>query len=535
MRSVGVIILLAWSINASFGQKNEDWYNYDSKEDGQIGVSVQKAKELYKDRTTHEVIVAIIDSGVDIAHEDLKENIWVNSDEIPGNGIDDDGNGYIDDIHGWNFLGGSDGNINLALYETTRIYRKLKGKYDGKAKADVSALDQEEYALYLETKEETEKKLKSSRKELGELRDFLHQLDIIKLILNPSLNGKDFNEENINAIVSEDERTLAAKAAMVDLFSRDFDAAELETYVKSIDDRIKYHYNIDFDPRKLVGDDENDPFEKNYGNNDVNGGHADHGTHVAGIVGAVADNNLGIKGIAQQVKIMVLRAVPDGDERDKDVANAIIYAVDNGARVVNMSFGKGHSPNKAAVDAAIQYAEKNNVLLVHAAGNASLNIDETDQFPMKFFGEKERSSAVSNWINVGASGRKKGADLTAEFSNYGKNNVDIFAPGVDVYSTVPDGKYKENSGTSMAAPVVTGVAALILNYYPELTAVELKEVLLKSAYRKLGKVKVYIPGKKEEKKKIKFRALSKTGGIVNAYNALKYADKIYKSKLVSVK
>lgn len=231
---------------------------------------------------------------------------------------------------------------------------------------------------------------------------------------------------------------------------------------------------------------------------------------------------------------MVIRAVPDGDERDKDVANAIIYAVDNGARIINMSFGKGHSPNKEAVDKAIQYAESKDVLLIHAAGNASLDIDETDQFPMKYYGN-DKKQAAGNWITVGASDRESGKGLVAEFSNYGNKNVDVFAPGVAVYSTVPEGDYKENSGTSMAAPVVAGVAALVLNYFPALSATELREIILKSATRKYGKSRVYVPGKKEDEQKTKFKKLSNTGGIVNAYTAMKYAEKIYKKKLISEK
>jgi len=352
--------------------------------------------------------------------------------------------------------------------------------------------------------------------------------------LKAQLNGKEFNEENINTITSTDEQTLAAKQVMNELYGNGFSESDLKTYVKNLDNRIRYHYNIDFQPRDIVGDDVNDPYEKDYGNNDVFGGHAEHGTHVAGIVGAVANNNIGIDGIAENVKLMVIRAVPDGDERDKDVANAIIYAVDNGARIINMSFGKGHSPNKEAVDKAIQYAESKDVLLIHAAGNASLDIDETDQFPMKYYGN-DKKQAAGNWITVGASDRESGKGLVAEFSNYGNKNVDVFAPGVAVYSTVPEGDYKENSGTSMAAPVVAGVAALVLNYFPALSATELREIILKSATRKYGKSRVYVPGKKEDEQKTKFKKLSNTGGIVNAYTAMKYAEKIYKKKLISEK
>lgn len=527
MKRVGLsLLLIIFSAGILFAQKNEDWFNKDFENDGQAGASIEKAKELVKGKTPKKVIVAVIDSGVDIEHEDLKDNIWVNTDEVPGNGIDDDNNGYIDDVNGWNFLGGENGNVVNEQYETTRIYKRLKPKYDGKSASDIAEADKEEYMLYLETKKETEKQIKKTKKQLEDFKTLDESLMIVKTILETVIPDKPINEENVRAITARSERVLAAKDFMIQLYDNGFVQSDYDMAMTDLRNRIRYNYNLEFEPRKIVGDNPDDPFEKYYGNNDVYGGHADHGTHVAGIIGAVRDNGIGMNGVAHDVEIMVLRSVPDGDERDKDIANSIIYAVDNGARIINMSFGKGHSPAKEAVDKAIKYAEEKGVLLIASAGNAAINIDKIKQYPNREYTSKGLSGEAENWIFVGASDREKGSALPAEFSNYGQKNVDIFAPGVRIYSTFPEDKYSELDGTSMAAPVVSGVAALVLNYYPDLTAVQLKEVLKESATN-FGKTKVVMPSEKDSKKKTKFKKLSNTGGVVNAFEALKYAEKKY--------
>ncbi len=511
-------------------QKN-DWFNEDYEESGIMGVSIDRVYSEFDHQPRQEIIVAVIDSGFDIEHEDLKDNIWINSDEVPNNGIDDDENGYIDDVYGWNFLGGLNGNVVETTYETTRIYRSLKPRFDGKSKDEITEGEMEDFELYLETKELTEKNLKSALKKKEELDGFDQSLAMVKNIFEPVLLDKPISKDNVLAIESTNERVKAAKDYMLQLFDNGFNMSEYEEYRNYIHGRALYHYNIEFnDGRNIVGDNPEDPYEKGYGNNDVLGGHAEHGTHVAGIIGAVRNNDKGIKGVASNVKLMCIRAVPDGDERDKDIANAILYAVDNGARVINMSFGKGHSPYKEAVSAAVKYAEENDVLMVHASGNASVNVDDIAHFPTRYLQTENTGPKVETWIEVGAIGPKKSAGLVAEFSNYGVNTVDVFAPGEDIGSTVPGSEYKELSGTSMAAPVVSGVAALVLSYFPELSAVELKQILLDSSVD-LGKLKVYLPTTEEKKKKTRFKKLSTTGGVLNAYNAMKLAEKTSKMPL----
>lgn len=505
---------------SSFGQ-NSDWYNKDLKTDGTLGVSVDRAYQEFGNSAKRKVIVAVIDSGVDINHPDLKDNIWVNEDEIPGNGIDDDKNGYIDDIHGWNFLGGPDGtNVIAETYGEVRHFRALREKFSTMDTTQLASVDAEEFAKMKEMKTSILRKSNKAKEELDAISGFDQTLTQIKMILGQAIGKGPWSRDMLEALESGEEHVVSARDLMIKLMDNGFDEEEYQAYREYFHTRHNYHFNIDYDPRGMIGDNPKDPYEKGYGNNDVFGGHADHGTHVAGIIGAVRDNGIGINGVANQVSLMILRAVPDGDEYDKDIANSIVYAVDNGAHVINMSFGKGYSPYKDAVDKAVQYANENDVLIVHAAGNASVNIDEAIHFPIRTYASGVKAA---NWIEVGASDQTPNDYLLADFSNYGKREVEVFAPGVDIYSTVPDGKYEENSGTSMAAPVVAGVAAALRAYFPQLTAVQVREIIMESV-QPYGKLKVRYPGGENRDKKTKFRKISGTGGIVSLYRAMKLAS-----------
>jgi len=361
--------------------------------------------------------------------------------------------------------------------------------------------------------------------------------------LQEALGDQPFTVENVKNLKVEGDKLTASKQMFMAAFAGKFsgegqsekdtlDAAitgmvsQLERALEYYKNSLDYGYSEEFDPRSIVGDDYMKSKEKDYGNNDVTGPDAGHGTHVAGIVGAVRTNELGNKGVADNVRLMAVRAVPDGDERDKDVANAIMYAVNNGAKIINMSFGKGYAFDKKIVDKAVKYAEKKGVLLVHAAGNSSLNTDIQANYPNKFIKDK-RSKTYSNWIEVGALSWKDGVDAPATFSNYGKDNVDLFAPGVDIYSTIPGSKYASFSGTSMASPVTAGVAALVWSYYPELSMKELKSCLIETTVKIDGYVN--IPGSGGNKQ-AEFKDLCNTSGVVNVYNALKRAEEIVAAK-----
>jgi subtilisin family serine protease len=498
-----------------------NWFNLDLQADMVRGVSTEKAySELLPNKKSKTVIVAIIDSGIDIEHEDLKDKIWTNPGEIAGNGIDDDKNGYVDDVHGWDFIGNAKGEfVSHDNLELTRLYVKYKKTYDGKLVTDFKGRQRDEFNFYQELKSEYENKLQPVKQNFAIYKNFMVAYTASDEAVKKFLNKDNYTNDEVQAIQSDDADIKKAKQIFGIISTNNIKIDDIKEWVNYLENQINYDLNLDFDPRNIVGDDYSNTREKFYGNNKVKGPDALHGTHVAGIIGANRTNDIGIKGIASDIKIMVIRAVPDGDERDKDVANAVYYAANNGAQIINMSFGKPYSPNKDVVDAAFKYAEKKGILIIHAAGNDNQNIDVKKQFPCATYLKSKK--AYKSWIEVGASSWENSAEFVAGFSNYGSKSVDVFAPGVDIYSTVPDNKYKKEDGTSMAAPVVTGIAALVLSYYPELKANQLKEIILKSVTNN-GSEMVTLPGTQGDK--IQFSKLCSTGGIVNAYNALKLAE-----------
>lgn len=529
--AIAVLPLLSFAQSSKKAVSN--WQNMDLKTSGFFGISTEKAyNELLKSKKGNNVIVAVIDGGVDYTHEDLKDVMWVNPKEIAGNKIDDDKNGYVDDIYGWNFIGSSKGNVQYDNLELTRLVRKLQPKYASVVNSTpLSESERKEFTQY--------QKL---------ITDFMNKLQMAQIGYENTTLLKKYMDEIVTAIgkanptisdfdnykPASDNQSKALKVIKSELkkdsdfkkFSKNIDDA-----IKYYDTQLKYHLNLDFDPRDMVGDNYANSKERIYGNADVKGPDAEHGTHVAGIIAAVRNNNIGINGIGTNVKIMAIRAVPDGDERDKDVANAIRYAVDNGASIINMSFGKGYSWDKAVVNDAVKYAISKDVLLVHAAGNDTKNTELESNFPSKNFTDSLDliTGTAEAWIEVGASGWSNDETLAAEFSNYGHKSVDVFAPGVQINSTIPDSKYEENDGTSMASPVVAGLASLIRSYYPKLTAVEVKDIIMSTVTKVDNKVKIKDDSGNH---KMSFSELSVSGGVVNAYNALLKAEKMSANKTV---
>ncbi|MCD0486660.1 S8 family peptidase [Pedobacter sp. MC2016-14] len=503
----------------SYAQK-PNWFNLDLKTDTTFGISTEKAyAELLKGKKSKPVLVGVLDGGVDYNHEDLKRIVWVNKREIAGNGKDDDKNGYIDDIHGWNYLGSAKGSVAHETLELTRLLRRDRKKFENVDAVSVAPADKEAYEAYQKMKAKYDEEVAEAKGITANIEGFKNVVDgVVKKIgkENPTLG--DFQSfQAVTPMETRIKTVLISQLQEGGTFKDFYDAQilkGLEHYKSSLD----YNLNMDYDPRpELVGDNYADSKERFYGNSDIKGPDASHGTHVGGIIAADRTNNLGIKGVADNVQIMGVRAVPDGDERDKDVANSIRYAVDNGAKVLNMSFGKAYSWDKAAVDAAVKYAMSKDVLLVQAAGNDNKDIDKETNFPNRKYLTGETAAA---YLVVGASGPKDDETLKADFSNFGKTAVDVFAPGVNIYSTIPEGKYASFNGTSMAAPVVAGLAALIRSYYPKLTALQVKEIIMKSVVKVNHNV-TYKVG--EEDKSVPFSDLCISGGIVNAYNALKLA------------
>jgi subtilisin family serine protease len=503
------------------------WWLLDEATDGVLGIGADRAyRELLAGREPRQsVVVAIIDSGVDTTHEDLAPNLWKNTREIAGNGKDDDNNGYIDDVHGWNFIGGPDGSqIDRDTYEVTRLYAQYHARYATANPDTLSATARAEYAEYREVEDAFDAKREEAAQDLQHVQMIAFAVDRFDAMLKQHLGVDSLTVERVAAIRSPRNDIRQAQQAYLELASQGVTPAVIQEELERLKNLMEYGLNPEFDPRAIVGDDYADTSERYYGNADVQGPDAKHGTHVAGIVGAVRGNGICTDGIAPAVELMVIRAVPDGDERDKDIANAIRFAADNGAQVINMSFGKGFSPYKSAVDDAVRYADSKGVLMVHAAGNSSEDIDSAANFPNRYFLDGD---SAKHWIEVGASSWQGPEQLAAPFSNFGRQRVHVFAPGAAIMAPTPGNGCEPLSGTSMAAPVVSGVAALLMGYFPELTAGEVKRIIMESA-TPYGDQMVARPGAPGEE--VRFGDLSVTGGVVNAYEAVRMAEELAAAK-----
>lgn len=506
------------------------WHHLDEEQSQLRGISSKLAFEtILKNKSPEkEVVVAVIDGGIDTDHEDLKNVIWVNEDEVTGNGKDDDGNGYVDDINGWNFIGGPNGeHVNHDTFELTRIYRELHQHFTD---ADTTSLDKEEreqYAYYQEIRSDYEEEVRELQQQYNNIQSLKQSMQEAEQILNEHFEDSTYNYEDILELEPTSQELNFAKNVMSYVLENDIDSTLIADQKKQIYEFAKYGYNPDFNPRDIVGDNYEDKSERIYGNPDVAGPDPSHGTHVAGIVAAERDNKIGIDGVAANTRIMAIRAVPNGDERDKDVANAIRYAVDNGADIINMSFGKSYSPHKEVVDQAIKYADDNGVIMVHGAGNEAKNTDQNASFPTDTFSGLLSDSTATLWLGVGATTWRPNEEFVANFSNYGNKTVDLFAPGVDIYSTMPENKYKFQEGTSMASPVVAGAAALIMAYYPDLSPRQIRELILNNvAHYPDQKVRVPHEGNPDESEMKPFRDLSVSDGVVNIYEALQAAEEL---------
>ncbi|MFD2720270.1 S8 family serine peptidase [Hymenobacter monticola] len=506
------------------------WHHLDPA-DKAMGISTDRAYELLRTLPNkpkaRPIIVAVIDGGIDTAHVDLRHVLWHNPKEIPANGRDDDHNGYVDDVFGWNFTGGADGrNVFENQKEDTRLYARLKPLYEHKTAATVPPAKQAEFRLYEQAKKSyTTNRAKAEaayQQDSQELAGDLGRVAALKkaygvAVLDSGLlhHPPTLADTALTKLTAQYYRWVRGKFPNLDTLANQY-----IRYNAGLKRRLDYDYNLAYNPQPLVGDHPNDLTERHYGNNNLRTDPRDHGTehgtHCTGIIAADRTNNLGVRGVAEQVRILGVRAIPNGDERDKDVANAIRYAVDNGASIISMSFAKYFSPEKNIVDEAMRYANAKGVLLVHGAGNDHLNYDSIPAFPSTRF---LNGQTIPNLITVGASARTNDERLVATFSNYGPKTVDVFAPGVDIISTYPNNQYHSGSGTSMAAPVVAGIAAVLKVNFPHLTHADLKRIILASAAPVHTQVRK--PGTKQL---VDFATLSRTGGIVNLYEAVRLAS-----------
>ena len=523
-------------------EEEKFWSHADLTKDSIAGMSLEKAYQFLEGKKPTSVIVAIADSGVDIEHEDLKDVLWMNTKEIKGNNIDDDKNGYIDDIYGWNFLGNASGKmINADQLEITRLVKKRREKFGDKKSEEIAENDTYEFESYQRLNQEYMLTISQKEFEIQEMQQTISNLERVKQVFTDvkKLVGKEkLRLSDLDSLKPTSLMMISQIEAIKKILENGSNEDDLLEYYQKVADYTKElkkaikGYDLDLNVRETLGDDLYDINDKFYGNNNVIGDKdlEKHGTHVAGIVAASRINNKGAKGVANTVKTMTVRIVPDGDEHDKDVALGIRYAVDNGAKIINTSFGKRFSPNKEWVFDAIEYAAKKDVLIVNAAGNDGKDIDIRETYPND--SKDLKTEFADNVITIGASSLYYNEELVASFSNYGKINVDIFAPGVDIYSTVPKNEYEPLSGTSMAAPSTSGVAALIRAYYPALTAKQVKYILMNSGVK--IDFKVIKPGSQTgenpEGELVPFANLSVSGRIVNAYNALQLADYLSRKK-----
>ena len=504
----------------------KNWGEYDLVLDTIPGMSVNKAySEIIKNKTGNQVIVAVLDSGVDITHEDLKSVVWVNTKEVKNNGKDDDNNGYIDDINGWNFLGDA---VKENL-EYTRILKRLKPKYDGKPASSISSSDRAEYQVYTSAKADYDKEYNETVQNKTQYEQIKLQLVAAHKAVSAKLGKENYTKKELAAMEATTQEMQQYKSMLTQIqnnVNENIPKAleELDDAITYFSERLDTHFNLNLNGRAIVGDDPYDITDTKYGNNNVTGPTKDkedikHGTHVAGIIAAKRGNNIGINGVANNVKIMTIRAVPDGDEYDKDIALGIRYAVDNGAKIINTSFGKYFSPNPEFVFDALKYAASKDVLIVNAAGNEGLDLDTKMVYPNDQTPQNP-TEMVNNVLTVGALNYEYGSGLVAGFSNYGKSNVDVFAPGTKIWSTTPNNTYEYLQGTSMAAPAVAGVAAVIRSYYPKLSAAQVKQIIMNSGVSTKASVVV-----SENTLNKKFTDLSVSGKMVNLYNALILAEK----------
>jgi cell wall-associated protease len=503
-------------------KQTANWYNK-----GNAGMETEKAYKKLKKRKSETVIVAVIDSGVDIEHEDLKGKIWTNSKEIAGNGIDDDNNGYVDDIHGWNFLGNSNGNnIDGANLEKTRILRDLSKRFADVDESSVSDYEKADFALYQEVK-------KSVEEEIAMYSQYVSYMDMLPMMIEKvpvqvaeKLGKKDYTVKDLEKWKPTEQADLQLKKTAMAIATGSLSLESVAKQKSQLNDMLNFHLNVDYDERKIIGDNPNDFTDNKYGNSDVEGPDALHGTHVSGIIGANRHNKIGYDGVAENILIMSLRAVPNGDESDKDIALAIRYAVDNGAKVINMSFGKAYSPHQKEVAEAFKYAESKDVLLVHAAGNDGSNLDVASNFPTNQYSFEATPNSM--FLTIGASTRIAKKELAADFSNYSQTKVDIFAPGHEIWNTVPQSEYMKLQGTSMAAPMVSGVAAMLKSYFPSLTMAEIKNIMLTTGKSYKGVMEIQ-PG--SEDTMVDFSTLSVTGSVINVKNAVNTCEVLVKSKM----
>ncbi len=504
-------------------EDKKNWYLKDIITDSISGISLKRAYDsLLHNKKGKEVIIAVLDSEIDINHKDFQNYIWKNQDEIPNNGIDDDKNGYIDDIHGWNFLGNKKGeNASFTSYAYTRVLKKYGSIFNGKTIKDFTTKDSLLFLEYSRAKEKYKSRVEYAKEDLDYADMLLGSMANVKKILSLYFLDKKYTLEDLDSlkkVFPKNKKLQDAITIRSNFIKYGFTQNYMNNYKLSAEERTNKLLNLEYNDRKIIGDNSNDIKDINYGNNLINKNISlfEHGTEVAGSILSIKNKN---------IKIMPVCISPFGDEHDKDIALAIRYAVDNGANIINMSFGKEFSLHPKWVFDAFKYAERHNVLIVSSAGNSRYNLNIKNDYYTNDNLDNGKE-VTDNFLLVGGISNKLNNKFLYSSTNYGNIDVDLFAPADDIYTTLPYNKYKYDSGTSLASAITSGVAGLLYSYFPDLTASQVKQILMDSGLEYTFKVKT--PTKEDKNKMTPFNQLSKSGKVVNAYNALLMAEEVSK-------
>ena len=527
--------LFAWGQDAKF------WHWKDLEKEGVHGVSLFKAQQLLIESKLKPtpIVIAILDGGIDTNHHQIRPLLWNNPKEIPGNQIDDDKNGYIDDIHGWNFLGNATGqNVDKASDEKSRIYHRYKNEFK-QEELDSVNWDAKKKSTYTSWRQ--------AAAEIVFTEEDADNLAFIKMAKNAVVKMgfiliREMEDSNFTAEKLETYQPIGKITADTKIsYLRTLQALGIDRmngHQSIVDDLNEYiagkekaAISLETPPediRKLIIKDRyEDLKDQYYGNNNITGPNAKHGTHVAGLAAGIIDTIFTKSNFNNPIKLMGVRVVPDGDEYDKDIALGIRYAVNNGAKIINMSFGKSFSPEQAWVDSAIRYAASKDVLIIHSAGNESYDLNNKTVYPSPY--SSSFNNKASNMITVGASSDPIIAEsLLTDFSNYGNQIVDLFSPGNKIYSSLPNQTYGFTNGTSMSAPILSHIAAIVRAYFPKLSAIEVKAILLQSCWKPEDENSIFPIPQKDQSKKLK--ELSAEGGIINAALCIQNAIKFQSNK-----
>ena len=533
-------------------QSDLDWYNCSFDKDNVYGAEVNKAYDFLKGKKMKKrPVVALIGSGIDVEHEDLKQAIWFNPKE-KADGKDNDKNGLVDDINGWNFLGGKDGQVmESTMREGDREFLRLKDKYadymfDGKdyykiineKMTKVPAPENVDEFNYYRFNVMPESPIAGSYGGwvlVQAVKEYAAKFD---KMMRERFPNKELTQEDFNICYDPKapRDSLAEVAFMVcaygfSIYQTDkWDAvyAGIKSGAQIQQSQAEYEAKVKqfgSDGRAtIIGDNYLDINDNKYGNNVLLTTDASIGTMEAGIIAGKRDNGLGGNGIMDQAEIMTLRVSANGEPYLKDIALAIRYAVDHGADVILLPVQNSLYPEdqKKWISEALEYAESKGVLAITPAWEASQDLSKDIYFPNRWMtGKKE----LTNLMVVSSSDKEGNPSMT---SNYGAKEVDLYAPGIDIYSTYTGDTYQTGTGIGLAAATTVGVAALLKAYYPQLTGTQIRNILLESVTsRKDVEVEkgIRVNGQASQDLFL-FGDLCLSGGILNAYQAVVAADKL---------